>query len=249
MCQYLPFSFARLIAECDNLRPIEVDGVEIDFVGFDSMNDQKTLNAIVGENCTKRCPACNLLPKEHMRFKQCFYEINEKFEKSMCLSSLHFGLNLFEHLINKVGGHQDFKSDTANGEFKQQKKWERIQTIKDMYWEHRGIRLSYLLKGQGTTNTGNTVRRVFEDPNFLAAQIGVSIELVKGLINLWKLVRSNLVLDPKAFYEYCQSVKARYVQEIPWCYMNPSLLKVIDHGRVIIARLPPTITLGMLSEG
>ena len=146
----------RLIGECDNLRPIEIDGVECDFVGFDSMNDQKTVNAIVNENCTKRCPVCHLLPKDHMRYRQNFDEdeIDERFLKSMCLSCLHFGLNLFEHLINKVGGNQDFKKDQATGQVNQQLKWERIQRIKDAYWEYQGIRISYLLKGQGTTNTG-----------------------------------------------------------------------------------------------
>ena len=92
---------------------------------------------------------------------------------------------------------------------------------------------------------GNTVRRVFENPIFLAAQIGVSKNLVKGLINIWILLRSNLVLDGKAFQKYCQFIKAMYILELPWCQMNPSLLKVLDHGHLILLRLPPTLTIGM----
>ena len=51
---------------------------------------------------------------------------------------------------------------------------------------------------------GNTVRRVFKEPEFLADQIGASVELVNGLINIWIAMKENLVLDPQLFYEYCQ---------------------------------------------
>ena len=62
---------------------------------------------------------------------------------------------------------------------------------------------------------GNTVRRVFKEPEFLADQIGASVELVTGLINIWIAMKENLVLDPQLFYEYCQKVKAKYVEEFP----------------------------------
>ena len=138
------------------MQPIYVDGVEVQWVGFDSMNDQKMINYLVEENCTRKCPACHLLPKDHMRVWQCFDYIDETFLEAMCLSCLHFGLNLFDHLINKVGGNQDFKKDQCTGEINKQLKLDRIQRIKDAYWNHHipGIRISYLLKGQGTTNTG-----------------------------------------------------------------------------------------------
>ena len=142
------------LAEPENLQKITVDGVEIEFVGFNSMNDQKTVNAIVEQTSTHRCPACGLLEKEHMRVRPFFNEIDERFLKSMCLSPLHFGLNLFDHLINKVGGNQDFKLNVAKGDYCQQLKHERTKQIKDAFWDHQGIRISYMLKGQGTTNTG-----------------------------------------------------------------------------------------------
>ena len=56
---------------------------------------------------------------------------------------------------------------------------------------------------------------MFQDPKFLAAQIGASEELVKGLINVWTAIKENLVLCPKKFYDYCQTVKALYVEEFP----------------------------------
>ena len=69
--------------------------------------------------------------------------------------------------------------------------------------------------GCGTTNDGNTVRRVFQDPKFLAEQIGASEELVTGLINVWIAIRENLVLCPKKFYKFCQKVKGKLVEEYP----------------------------------
>ena len=61
---------SRLISECDNLKSIEVNGLTIEFEGFNSMNDQKALNAIVDEACTMKCPCCHLLPKDHMEIFQ-----------------------------------------------------------------------------------------------------------------------------------------------------------------------------------
>ena len=227
----------RLITACEKLKPIEVNGLTIEFQGFNSMNDQKAVNAIVEEACTKRCPCCHLLPREHMEIFQDFPPPDITFLKSMCLSSLHFGLNLFEHLINKVGGNQDFKLDTATEKSGNAlRRQTRIQIIKDAYKTEKKIRISYMLKGQGTTNTGNTVRRVFSEPAFLAQQIGVSEKLVQSLINVWTLLKCNFILDYKKFYNYCQEVKALYKTELPWCNMNPSLFKILDHAHLIIER-------------
>ena len=60
--------------------------------------------------------------------------IDITFLRTMCLSSLHYGLRLFEHLINKVGGHQDFKLNVATEDSGNDlKRKNRIQIIKDTY--------------------------------------------------------------------------------------------------------------------
>ena len=41
------------------------------------------------------------------------------------------------------------------------------------------------------------------------------MELVTGLINIWIAMRENIVLDPQKFHEYCQQIKAKYVEEFP----------------------------------
>ena len=98
------------------------------------------------------------------------------------------------------------------------------------------------------TFLGNTVRRVFKEPEFLADQIGASVELVTGLINIWIAMKENLVLDPQKFYDYCQEIKEKYIAEFPEYTLNPATLKVMDHGHLILMKLPKTLTLTMLSE-
>ena len=56
---------------------------------------------------------------------------------------------------------------------------------------------------------------MFKEPEFLADQIGASEELVTGLINIWIAMRENIVLDPQKFYEYCQQIKEKYIEEFP----------------------------------
>ena len=82
----------------------------------------------------------------------------------------------------------------------------------------------------------------------MAEQIGASTELVTGLINIWIALRENIVLDPRKFYEYCQEVKAMFVQEYPDYSLNPATTKVIDHAHLILQKMPESLTVAMLSE-
>ena len=68
------------------------------------MNDQKSINSTLGITCTRRCPACGLMNDKHMEVNQEFPGCEEKIENfvcQMCLSILHYGLRLIEHLLGK----------------------------------------------------------------------------------------------------------------------------------------------------
>ena len=49
----------------------------------------------------------------------------------------------------------------------------------------------------------------------------------------------------------CQRVKSLYEAELPWMEddQSPTLHKVWDHPREVLARLPDTLRLAMLEEG
>ena len=48
--------------------------------------------------------------------------------------------------------------------------------------------------------------------------------------------------------KFCQKIKAKLVEEYPEYSANPATLKILDHGHLILENLPPSITVGMLSE-
>ena len=72
--------------------------------------------------------------------------------------------------------------------------------------------------------------------------------MVTGFINIWIAIRENLPLCPEKFYQYCQRVKALYVQECPEYSLNPSTLKILDHLWLILKEMPSTLSIGMFSE-
>ena len=79
--------------------------IPVEFVGFNSMNDQKSLYSTLGITCTRRC-VCGVLNNKHMEIYQQFLSPEELqklelFTCQMCLSNLHFGLRLNELLIGK----------------------------------------------------------------------------------------------------------------------------------------------------
>ena len=77
------------------------------------MNDQKSINSTLGITCTRRCPACGLMNDKHMTVNQEFPGCEEKidlFVCQMCLSILHYGLRLIEHLLGKIMPSNDMTS-------------------------------------------------------------------------------------------------------------------------------------------
>ena len=95
----------RLQEEYDNLEDLKYGEIPVKLMGYNAMNDQKSLYSTLDITCTRRC-VCGLLNDKHMQIRQKFESLEQKrnlenFVKQMCLSPLHFGLRLSEHLIGK----------------------------------------------------------------------------------------------------------------------------------------------------
>ena len=69
----------------------------------------------------------------------------------------------------------------------------------------------------------------------MAGQIGLTTILVQGFGDLWLALRSYLPrpLDPEKYYQFGQTVKQRFKDEVPWMKnnMNVTFHKVVDHPR------------------
>ena len=90
------------------------------------------------------------------------------------------------------------------------------------------------------------------EPEFLAGQIGLTTILVQGFGDLWLALRSYLPrpLDPEKYYQFGQTVKQRFKDEVPWMKdnINVTFHKVVDHPREILTQVPDTLRISLLSE-
>ena len=92
-------------------------------------------------------------------------------------------------------------------------------------------------------------RRAFRDHlEFFSEQCNISKELLQGFYYLYVAMASRLPLCPTKVERYCKDLKSLYIAEIPWHPMTPSMHKVIEHLPEILRLLPPTVSIGMLSE-
>ena len=259
----------RLKGEIATLHPYQyLPNVRIHFQVINCMNDGKVLNILTNNDCTQRCPLCKLLERQYRNADQDDYEISPEDINLLCLSILHFGLRLFDNLL-KIGCSQSFKSHTCV-DINKPAFNRRRDEIRDAFREEKGLLIDIPKPGgHGTSNdgeftkylhlynfkfkifnffAGNTVRRAFEDPEFLARQIGVSTELVTKLSNVWIALKVGLPLDADKFGQYCDGVKELYRHEVPWAKMNPATHRIIDHGALLLRVLPPGLNISMLSE-
>ena len=82
--------------------------------------------------------------------------------------------------------------------------------------------------------------------------MGVSIELITGLHNLWIALREPLPrpLCPTKFYNYAQSVKRIYERDLSWMIddISPTLHKIWDHPKTVLEQIPETLRIWMMNE-
>ena len=99
----------RLKAEISNLSKYEwTECVCVGYLGFQSMDDQKVVNAINDNPSSQRCPFCLGLPKDFNEIGR-FFRVNIDALAELCLSVLHFGIRGTEHIF-KVGFKSEFKA-------------------------------------------------------------------------------------------------------------------------------------------
>ena len=77
-----------------------LNGIFLEFEGYDAMNDMKVFNAVHGNTAQSVCPICGAKPSEVNLLNR---EFTPKIDlHELCMSVLHFLLRLFEHLL-KIG--------------------------------------------------------------------------------------------------------------------------------------------------
>ena len=97
--------------------------------------------------------------------------------------------------------------------------------------------------------TGNTMRRIFRDHAELFAECtGIPLVVIKNTWTLYLAGVSRLPINPDKFSKLADETLKLYRAAIPWYPINVSFHRMQRHWPEIMRLLPPTISMGMLSE-
>ena len=113
-----------------------------------------------------------------------------------------------------------------------------FQSFSDIYLEYPGV-------------TGNLVRDIYnENLDFMITTFGMedAKEFIYGLVNMWRLFRSILPLDPQLIKQEGERLQDLYELHFPWAEMCPTIHKILAHGWWLVENMPETLVVGMLSE-
>ena len=93
------------------------------------------------------------------------------------------------------------------------------------------------------------MRRIFRDHAELFAECtGIPLVVIKNTWTLYLAGSSRLPVNPDKFEKLADETLRLYRKAIPWFPINVSFHRMRRHWPEIMRLLPPTISMGMLSE-
>ena len=93
------------------------------------------------------------------------------------------------------------------------------------------------------------MRRIFRDHAELFAEVtGIPLAVIENTWTLYQAGASRLPISPEAFSNLADETLRLYRKAIPWFPVNVSFHRMRRHWPEIMRLLPPTISIGMLSE-
>jgi hypothetical protein len=101
-------------------------------------------------------------------------------------------------------------------------------------------------RGGGTTNTGNTARRLFGTPKEFSDVTHFDLELIERFDTILRVVNSGYEIDEVKFAEFCSATEKRFIDTYPWYYLPSSVHKLLHHGPQVIASFP--LPIGAFTE-
>ncbi|KAJ1530185.1 hypothetical protein ONE63_005114 [Megalurothrips usitatus] len=112
--------------------------------------------------------------------------------------------------------------------------------------EMGGLRVDMVKQGAGTTNDGNTARRVFANPTLAADILGIDREKVERVAIILVLFSIQKRVKLNELRLYSLATYKLIVEKIPWYYVPQSVHRMLLHGHQILKEC--TLPVGMLSE-
>ena len=241
----------RLLSERANLQSYLFSAnITIKFNIKFSCFDGKIVKILTGNISNQRCNLCHMLPREYKGLEDIDLSLRSKlFTEEICTAPLHFGERAFDHLF-KLGCRQDIKKyrkDHMDDDEKMCLEFERLFMI-DRLLHQLGVLIDMPGSSGGNTTNGNSIRRCWEEPWLLAEVFGLPIKLVKGIIVVWKCLRSPITPDVTRFKKYCMKLVRLYEHELHWAEMAPALHLILHHGWLLLQAIPEHMNISMFNE-
>lgn len=102
------------------------------------------------------------------------------------------------------------------------------------------------MAGCGNTNSDNTVRRFFQQPDLASQITGGSETIIRKFGVVLRDMSCGYNVNTDAFRQYAYETAEIFVHEYPWFYMPSSIHKILIHGGEIISNVG--LPIGMMSE-
>lgn len=212
----------------------------VDFKCFTCMFDGKDVNIIVNNKDNARCPVC-LKSVHHFGKNMEVEDLRDAYPHKtssieLGIGVLHCLLRCFEHLLNIA-----YRMTIKQWDVRKSKRNNSGLTLKEMFEEQKrkvqdniyhslGVKVSMVMVGFGTSNTGNVARRCLDEPEIFAMACGLDSQLVEQISMILLCYRSKERLDFDKVQDLSQQAYRRHFEMYSWARMNPTLHKMLIHG-------------------
>ena len=87
----------------------------------------------------------------------------------------------------------------------------------------------------------------FANPKTFAKIVGAPVDLVEDMAHLLNTINTPFPIDPQKFDDFAKDWLRRFhASKISWCWLNPSVHVLLQHGKQMIEYFP--VPLGLMSE-
>lgn len=208
-----------------------------------TMVDAKVCNSATSTTSTMRCYICGKTSKEFNDLKKTNVETPEALKFG--LSILHARIRFFESILHMSYKLPIKKWQARSNEDKKIVK-ETKERIQKVFRQKTGLIVDIPKTGFGNSNTGNSSRRFFADPEAASEITGIDVNLIRRLKIILEAISSGHKIDEIKFAEFTRETAELYVNLYGWHPMTPTLHKVLVHGTTVIKHA--ILPIGQLSE-
>ena len=198
-------------------------------------------------NSTQCCSICGVSPKKMNDIDNLIKnkDISEEGLK-YGLSTLHSWIRFLECMLH-LAYRQDIRKWQARGLQDQESVKSTKERIQKEFKQQIGLVVDKPRSGgSGTSNDGNTARRIFSNTDVSSKILGVDKQLMDMFSTVLSTLSSGFDINSISFQDYCIKTAKYFVELYPWFYMPQSVHKVLLHGFMVIERM--SLPIGLMSE-